>query len=136
MILRARKKRAFILISLLMALTIMCISSIHREAVASMMASKLSEGAGKQISSEDLRTIQVFLESRIVVQKLSDFGMSKKEAMEKVRQLDEKDLHVLAGMVRVAPSGGDGVGVLIGLAVLALLVILIIKLMDKEIIIK
>jgi hypothetical protein len=136
MIGKLRKNGNFVIISIMMATVIAVISSIRQEALASMISSKFVKGMSSEISQDDLETVQHFLESRIVIQKLSDFGMEKEEAMAKVSDLNPEDLHTLASMINKAPAGGDGVGILIGLAVLALIVIIIIKLLDKEIIIK
>lgn len=136
MIGKLRKSGNFVILSIVMATVIVAVTSMRQEAVASMISSKLATGASFEMSQEDLATVQQFLESRIVTQKLRDFGMTKEEAMAKVSELRPDDLHVLAGMIGKAPAGGDGVGVLIGLAVLALIVIVIVKLLDKEITIK
>jgi hypothetical protein len=131
-----RGKSSFLIISAIMALMITIISSIRQEAVAYMMSSKMTSVEETRASVEDLEAVQSFLEKRIVIQKLEDFGMSKEEAMSKVTQLDRKDLHTLASLVRSGPAGGDGLGIVIGIAVLAILVIIILKLLNKEIIIK
>lgn len=136
MIGKLRKSGNFVIVSIMMATVITAISSIRQEALASMISSKLVNGSSTEVSQDDLATVQRFLESRIVMQKLEDFGMDKKEAMAKVGEMNQKDLHVLASMVNKAPAGGDGVGILVGLAVLALLIIIIVKLLDKEIVIK
>ncbi len=136
MIGKMRRSGLFVIVAIMMAAAITAFSSIRQEALASMISSKLTSGVSSQVSREDLETVRHFLESRIVTQKLRDFGMDREEALAKVSSMDPEDLHVLAGMVSKAPAGGDGVGHLIGLAVLALIVVLIIKLLDKEIVIK
>jgi hypothetical protein len=131
-----RRKDFFIMVSLIMALLISAISSVSEEALASMMASVPSSFNAENVSQSDMAKIEAVLESRLVLQKLQDFGMSSAEAMAKVRQLDSGDLHTLASIVHAPPAGGDGFGILIGAAVLAILVIIILKLLNKEIIIK
>ena len=50
--------------------------------------------------------------------------------------MSDADLHTLATASRGLPSGGDGLGALIGVLVIVLLVIVILKLLNKEVIIK
>jgi len=57
--------------------------------------------------------------------------------MEKVRAMSDRDMHRLATLTDRAAEGTDsGLGILIGLAVLVLLVVLILKLMNKEVIVR
>jgi len=91
---------------------------------------------GETTSAEDLATVQKFLENKVVAQKLVDYGVSPEEAMAKVRGMNRQELHRLATLTDRAAEGTDGVGFLIGVAVLLILVIVIIKLLDKEIIIR
>ncbi len=131
-----RKHGSFALIASILALVFLVLSSMSREAAAYMVASKLTESAKKEMREKDLSTVKQFLEKKIVLQKLQDFGMTREEAVAKVSQLNDEDLHTLASIAKTSPAGGDGVGVLISLAVLAILVIIILKLLNKEIIIK
>lgn len=91
---------------------------------------------GETASVEDLATIQKFLENKVVAQKLVDYGVSPEEAMAKVRGMNQQELHQLATLTDRAAEGTSAVGFLIGVAVLIILVIVIIKLLDKEIIIR
>jgi len=122
-----------------LALTMACImgvlGSIRGEAVAGVIA---SHGTGAMVSRNmDMTKIQSFLEQKIVLQKLSDYGVSADEAMEKVRAMSDRDMHRLAALTDRAAEGTDsGIGILIGLAVLVLLVVLILKLMNKEVIVR
>jgi hypothetical protein len=82
--------------------------------------------------------VQSFLENKVVVQKLVDYGVSPTEAMAKVKAMSAQDLHRLASLTDRAATGTDGSALvfLIGLAVLVILVIVILKLMNKEVIIR
>jgi hypothetical protein len=84
----------------------------------------------------DLVVVQHLLENRVVVQKLRDYGVSPSEAQLRVASMSDQDLHTLASASKGLPSGGDALGVVISLLVIALLVIVIMKLMNKEIIVK
>jgi hypothetical protein len=99
-----------------------------------VIASHLSETVDR---SEDLAKVQSFLENRIVVQKLIDYGVSPEEAMAKVRAMSAQDLHRLATLTdRAAAGADDGIGLVIGLAVLVILILVILMLMNKRVVIR
>jgi hypothetical protein len=57
--------------------------------------------------------------------------------MAKVKAMSAQDLHRLASLTdRAAAGADDGVGLLIGLAILIILIIVIFKLMNKEIVVR
>jgi hypothetical protein len=96
-----------------------------------------SHGAGSDLRAADVAKMQAFLERKVVMQKLLDYGVSPQEAAAKLRSMSDQDLHRLASLTdRVAAGADDGVGLVIGLAVLIILVIIIFKLMNKEIIVR
>jgi hypothetical protein len=111
------------------------LGSVRGVAEAGVIASTLSD-AGSRV--EDMAKVQAFLENKVVVQKLVDYGVSPAEAMAKVQTMSAQDLHRLAALTDRAAVGADG-GVLwflISLAILVILVIVIMKLMNKEIVVR
>jgi hypothetical protein len=85
----------------------------------------------------DIAKVQSFLENKIVVQKLVDYGISPGEAKAKVEAMSAEDLHRLASLTDRAAAGTDsGVGILIGLAILVILIIVILKLANKEVVVR
>jgi hypothetical protein len=85
----------------------------------------------------DLVVVQRALENRVVARKLRDYGVSPEEAKLKVASMSDADLHTLASASKGLPSGGDdALGVIITLLIIVLLVILIMKLMNKQIVVK
>ncbi|MBP2689895.1 MAG: rane protein, partial [Deltaproteobacteria bacterium] len=87
--------------------------------------------------AEDMARVQAFLENKVVVQKLVDYGVSPAEAVAKVKEMNAQDLHRLASLTdRAAAGTSDALGFLIGLAILVILVIVIMKLMNKEVIVR
>jgi len=84
----------------------------------------------------DMVAVERALENRIVAQKLRDYGVAPEAVQARLASLDDQDLHTLATASRGLPSGGDAIGVVIGLLVIAILVIVILKLMNKQVIIK
>jgi hypothetical protein len=129
-----RKAGWFVMVAVMMAGWMGVLGSIRGVAEAGVIASSLSD-AGSRV--EDMAKVQAFLEDKIVVQKLVDYGVSPAEAMEKVKAMSAQDLHRLASLTDRAAAGTDSaLGFLIGLAILIILIIVIFKLMNKEVIIR
>ena len=129
-----RRAGWFVVLAVAMAGWMGVLGSLRGVAEAGVIASRLGDGAGR---AEDLAKVQTFLENKIVVQKLVDYGVSPEEAMAKVRAMSAQDLHRLASLTdRAAAGSSDALGFLIALAILVILIIVIFKLMNKEVIIK
>jgi hypothetical protein len=86
--------------------------------------------------AEDLAKIQTALESKIVRQKLMDYGLSPEETMERVNKLSDDQLSQLATHTESLQAGGDPVDLVIGLMVIALLVVLLIFLLQGRIVVR
>jgi hypothetical protein len=84
----------------------------------------------------DLARIQVTLESKVVQQKLMDYGLTPEETMARINNLSDEQIHQLATNTDALQAGGDGVGMLVGLIVLAILVVVLIFLLQGRIEIK
>ena len=129
-----RKTGWFVVLALAMASWMGLLGSLRGVAEAGLIASNLSEAEAR---SEDLAKAQSFLENKIVVQKLVDYGVSPEEAKAKVEAMSAQELHQLASLTDRAAAGTDsGIGILIGLAILVILIIVIFKLMNKEIVVR
>jgi len=130
-----RRAGWFVSIALMLACVMGVLGSIRGEALAGVIASHGTDGV--EFRDADLGKLQAFLEQKIVLQKLSDYGVSPEEAMAKIRSMSEKDLHRLASLTDRAAEGADSaLGILIGVAILVILIIVIVKLMNKEIIVR
>lgn len=106
-------------------------------AVAGLAPSRMS--GTTQVASvrdADLLAVQRALEHRLVAQKLRDYGVAPEQARARLASLSDDELHQLASATKGLPSGGDGVGALVGVLIVILLVIVILKLLNKEIVIK
>ena len=133
-----RRAGWFVLVALMMAGWTGVLGSIRGEAIAGVIASR-GTGANDGIASRtaDLEKVQALLEKKIVLQKLADYGVSPDEAMAKVRAMSDGELHRLASLADRAGEGADdALGFLIGVAILIILVIVILKLVNKEVIIR
>ena len=84
----------------------------------------------------DLLVVQRALEHKLVAQKLRDYGVQPQDVQLRLASMSDQDLHTLASTSKGLPSGADDLGLLISLLVVVLLVILILKLMNKEIVVR
>jgi hypothetical protein len=129
-----RKAGWFVVVAVMMAGWMGVLGSVRGVAEAGVIASGFAE-AGSRV--EDMAKVQSFLENKVVVQKLVDYGVSPAEAMAKVKAMSAQDLHRIASLTdRAAAGADDGIGLLIGLAILIILIIVIFKLMNKEVVIR
>lgn len=130
-----RRAGWFFTLALVMAGIMGVLGSIRSEAVAGLIASR---GAGESVArAVDLAKVQALLEQKIVLQKLVDYGVSPDEAMAKIRTMSDQDLHRLASLTDRAAEGSDSaIGILIGVAILIILIIVIMKLLNKEIVVR
>ncbi|MBF8260313.1 MAG: putative membrane protein, partial [Actinobacteria bacterium] len=124
----------FVIVAVMMAGWMGVLGSVRGIAEAGVIASSTSD-AGSRV--DDMAKVQSFLENKVVVQKLVDYGVSPAEAMAKVKAMSAQDLHRLASLTDRAAAGTDSaLGFLIGLAILVILVIVIMKLLNKEVIVR
>ena len=131
-----RRAGWFVMIAVMMAGWMGVLAGARGVAEAGLISSHVAEGKA-DAAAGDLARMQAFLEGKVVAQKLADYGVSPEEAVAKVKQMSAADLHRLASMTEKAAAGGDdGVGLLISVAILVILVIVILKLLDKEIIVR
>jgi hypothetical protein len=130
-----RKAGWFLAMAVLMAGWMGVLGSLRGVAEAGVIA---SHGAAQvDLRGAEVAKVQSFLERKVVLQKLLDYGVSPEEAMAKIRAMSDSDLHRLASLTDRAAAGADGeFGLLIALAVLIILIIVIFKLMNKEIIVR
>jgi hypothetical protein len=129
-----RKAGWFVVVAVMMAGWMGVLGSVRGIAEAGVIASSTS-GEGSRV--EDMAKVQSFLENKVVVQKLVDYGVSPAEAKAKVEAMSAQDLHRLAALTDRAAAGTDSaLGFLIALAILIILILVIMKLMNKEIIVR
>jgi hypothetical protein len=129
-----RKTTWFIALAIGLVCWIGMLVSLRGVAEAGVIA---SHGTGSNLRAEDIAKMEEFLERKMVLQRLMDYGVSPEEAMTKIRTMSGQDLHRLASMTdRMAEGADSGVGVLVGLAVLVILILIILMLMDKKVVIR
>ncbi len=90
------------------------------------------ETTASAVRTGDLAKIQTALESKVLRQKLMDYGLSPDETMSRVSKLSDEQIHQLAAHTDSIQAGGEG-GFIIGLLILVLLVILLVFLIQGRI---
>ena len=129
-----RKAGWFVVLAVAMAGWMGVLGALRGVAEAGVIASSVS---GEGSRAEDLSKVQSFLENKVVVQKLIDYGVSPEEAKAKVEAMSSRELHRLASLTeRVAAGADDALGVIIALLIIVILVIVILKLSHKEVVIR
>ena len=119
-------------------IVILCLSSLDfSPAIAGLAPSARSGGTTVSSARDaDLLVAQRTLENKVVAQKLRDYGVSPIEARSKLASMSDQDLHRLASASRGLPSGGDATGAVIGVLVVVILVIVVLKLMNRQVIVR
>lgn len=87
--------------------------------------------------AEDLSRIQNALENKKVAETLSALGYSSDEVETRLAQLDEAEIHSLAGQLDEAmiPAGDGTAGIIIAVVVVFLVVLGILSLMGKSVVV-
>jgi VIT1/CCC1 family predicted Fe2+/Mn2+ transporter len=98
------------------------------------MASPEFDPAGTRAA--ETSKIQLALENEMVKAKLQAYGLTAEEVQQKLQDMDDQQISLLAQASDDILAGGDGIGFVIGVLVIILLVIVILKLMDKSIVVK
>ncbi len=130
-----RKAGWFFAMAVVMAGWMGVLGSLRGVAEAGVIASRGADAV--ELRAAEIAKVQAFLESKVVMQKLIDYGVSPEEAVAKVRSMSDSDLHRLASLTdRVAAGADSSFGLLIGLAILIILILIILKLMNKEIVVR
>jgi len=105
-------------------------------AVGGLVESKPATEEIKNINrEEEIKKIQRALESKIVQEKLKAYGLSKEEVEKKLSEMDDQQIHMLAKASEKVLAGGD-LGLVIGVLLVAILLVILLKLLNKEIIIR
>ncbi len=86
--------------------------------------------------SADLATLQKALEQKMVKERLANLGLTADEVQARVGQLNDQQLHNVAKQLDNLKVGGDGVGLIIGLLIIAILVVLLIQLTGHRVIVR
>ncbi len=96
----------------------------------------IPSGDADSVRQSDMAAIQKTLESSVIKQRLLDYGLSSEEALAKVNQLSQEQIHQLAANMESLQAGADGVDALIFLLLVAIIVVVILELTGHHVIVK
>jgi len=95
----------------------------------------LAQGDSSLDRQENLEKLQTLLESRLISQRLSDLGFSQGEVSSRLNQLSDEQIHYFASHLESVQTGGDGLGVIIALLVIAILVVILLEVTGHRVLI-
>jgi hypothetical protein len=102
---------------------------------AGLIGSRLADGTFGAERQGQIETIRQTLEQQVVAQRLSDFGLSPEEVSAKLPTMSDEQLHQLAGLSKDV-AAGSVIEAVIAVLLIVFLVVVIMKLMDREIVIR
>jgi len=101
---------------------------------AGFIASQASQGSQNRV--EDLGAIQKSLEMKMVSETLEKFGLTKAEVKSRLDGMTDAQIHQLATNLDEVKVGGDGLGIIVVLLVIAILVVVLLQLTGHKVIVK
>ncbi|MFN3813865.1 MAG: PA2779 family protein [Aquificaceae bacterium] len=105
-------------------------------ALAGILGSKPASVSLSSQREDDMQKVQKVLEHKVVQEKLKAYGLTKEEIEKRLSELNDQQIHMLAKASDKVLAGGDGLGLAIAVVVLLILVVILLKLLNKEIIIR
>lgn len=81
----------------------------------------------------DLEKIRVTLQQKVVAQRLHDLGFSANEVSDRMSQLSDQQIHYFAQQLDEMEAGGDVVGWIVVLAIIALIVFLLLPMVGVRV---
>jgi len=88
-------------------LTIAFLTVSFASSASAMFIPSPCEGDSTSHRETDLQKIQKLLESKLIEHKLSKLGLTKDEIQERLHQLDNEQLHLIAIQIHTLEPGGD-----------------------------
>lgn len=119
-------------------LVMLCMGALDVAPAAAGLAPSRASGETGITSTRDADMVlaQRALEHKVVAQKLRDYGVTPADAQVRLASMSDKDLHTLASASKGLPSGGDSTGAIIGVLVVIILVIIVLRLMNREVVLR
>ncbi|MGO9950966.1 MAG: PA2779 family protein [Dissulfurispiraceae bacterium] len=84
----------------------------------------------------DLGKIQKVLETKMISDRLAQYGLTQNEINARLAQLSDQQVHSFALQLDDLKVGGDGLGIIIALLVIAILVVILLYLTGHRVIVK
>ena len=88
------------------------------------------------IRASDMVSIRTALESSMVKQRLMDYGLTSEEAVLRISSLSNEQVHQLATNIDAVQAGGDVLGFILGVVLIAAIVILVLELTGHKVVTK
>jgi len=88
------------------------------------------------VRSADLTRVQAVLESSVIRQRLTDYGLSSEETLARINALSDEQVHQLAANLDAVQAGGDVLGDVIIILLIIVLVIVILELTGHRVVMK
>jgi hypothetical protein len=107
------------------------LSAFPAEGLAMFLPSNLTASD----RGEDLTKIQPYLESKIIRQRLTDLGLNEHEVSSRLSQLSDQEIHDVASKIDTLQAGGDALGTIVVLLVIAILVVVLLQLTGHKVIV-
>lgn len=112
-------------------------ASIPTQALAGFLPSSAVVALSDTDTLSDLKTIQAVLETKVVQERLHDFGLTLDEVHQRLQQLSPQQIHQMATHLdELQPGGDSGLGIVVSLLVIAILVVVLIQLTGHRIVIR
>ncbi len=126
-----------LLIVWVLVVAIISITFETRETSAALLPSVAAMDLGTRGPDREssMKRIQSVLESRLIVQRLADFGLTQAEITSRLNQLSDQQVHEIATQLDALQPGGDALGTVVVLLVIAILVVVLLQLTGHKIII-
>jgi len=120
-------------IALYLAFALFTLAALSGPAEAMLLPATPDASHQSPERAADLAKVRSALESRVLQQRLLDYGLTSEEAAARISGLSDEQLHQLAANIDALQPGGDAVGTLFALALIAGLVVLIIFILQGKI---
>jgi hypothetical protein len=115
-------------------IVLMFIIGITPRVEASFSPSEIMNATQSERSS-DLQKIQKFLEMKLVRERLAQLGFTQDEIQSRLKQFSDQQIHQFAQNLDNLKVGGDGLGVLIAILLIAIFVVLLLHFTGHKILI-
>ncbi|MGQ0794228.1 MAG: PA2779 family protein [Deltaproteobacteria bacterium] len=124
---RLRTRVSRVLIIALIIATFAPAAVISKSAEAAISPSQMMTAEGKaQARGVDEAKVRGMLENKIVAERLKAYGLSADEIAAKMSKMSDEQVHQMAALSDRMPAGGNALGFVIGVLIVALLALLVI----------
>lgn len=134
MVMKWIKKLYFKQVAVILAMSIFIIGSIPAKSMAYVVGTEAVAASTQRAA--DVANIQRILESKLVSERLSQAGLSMTEIKSRLDKLSDEEVHGFSSQLETVYPGGDALGVVIALLIIVILVMVILKLSNRQIVIR